>query len=108
MRWRGCRPLQEGLCAAVATERGGCCLQRCTPGSRAKGQSAAWAACAVLVTDKAEVSPLWASFSTQVRGKVRPTCRCSPVVPTTSPLCVFFLSQRTRTLARLVIFGPAR
>eukprot|EP00892_Ulva_mutabilis_P008974 jgi/Ulvmu1/6449/UM003_0079.1 len=45
-------------------------LQRCSLASGAKGERAAWAACAVLVTDKAEVSPLWASASTQFRGKV--------------------------------------
>lgn len=80
-------------------------MQRCALGSKVKGQRAAWAACAVLVTDKPEVSPLWASSSTQFRGKVcarfcafrvlRPAPRPGPV-RAPSPAAAGLSVQRPR------------
>ena len=46
----------------------GACSMSQSPG--AKGAGAAWAACAVLVSDSADVSALWKATSTRYRGTV--------------------------------------
>ena len=44
-------------------------LKRCEPGGRGKG-AAAWNACALLFTDKAETAPLLKSLANQYDGRI--------------------------------------